>query len=70
MTSKLLHLIKSSSAINAAMRWIDSDYDAEQMAAGQTAEKSVDWLRILPFIFLHLMCLAVIWVGWSWTAVG
>jgi len=40
------------------------------MATGQTEEKSVDWLRVLPFVFLHLMCLTVIWVGWSWTAVA
>ena len=30
----------------------------------------VDWLRVAPFIGVHLMCLGPIWVGWSWTAVG
>jgi stearoyl-CoA desaturase (delta-9 desaturase) len=30
----------------------------------------VEWLRTLPFWGVHLMCLGVIWVGWSWTAVG
>ena len=30
----------------------------------------VDWARVTPFIFLHVMCLGPIWVGWSWTAVG
>lgn len=34
----------------------------------------VDLVRIMPFIFLHLGCLAVLWVGWSpmavWTAVA
>lgn len=30
----------------------------------------VDWLRVTPFIGVHLMCLGPIWVGWSWTAVG
>jgi stearoyl-CoA desaturase (delta-9 desaturase) len=28
----------------------------------------VDWARILPFIGIHLAALAVIWVGFSWTA--
>lgn len=28
----------------------------------------VDWLRVVPFILLHLACLAVIWVGVSWFA--
>ncbi len=30
----------------------------------------VDWLRCAPFFAMHFVCLAVIWVGWSWTAVG
>ena len=29
----------------------------------------MDWLRIVPLLFLHVMCLGVFWVGWSWTAV-
>lgn len=33
----------------------------------------IDWVRITPFIGIHLACLAVFWVGWSaiavWTAV-
>jgi stearoyl-CoA desaturase (delta-9 desaturase) len=29
----------------------------------------VEWLRIIPLIFLHLGCLGVFWVGWSRTAV-
>ena len=30
----------------------------------------VDWLRCSPFFAMHFVCLAVIWVGWSWAAVG
>ncbi len=30
---------------------------------------SIDWLRIVPFIGLHLSCIAVLWVGVSWIAV-
>ena len=30
----------------------------------------MDWLRILPLLILHVMCLAVLWVGWSSTAVA
>jgi len=29
----------------------------------------IDWARIIPFIALHLACLAVLWVGVSWIAV-
>lgn len=33
-------------------------------------DRRIDWTGALPFISLHLLCFAVIWVGWSWTAVG
>lgn len=29
----------------------------------------IDWLRSLPYIGMHLACLGVFWVGWSWQAV-
>lgn len=31
---------------------------------------SIDPWRILPYAILHIGCLAVLWVGWSWFAVG
>lgn len=37
-------------------------------------EERVDWVRVMPFVFLHVGCLGVIWVGWSpvaaWSAVA
>lgn len=35
-----------------------------------TDHQTVDWVRVVPFIGMHLACLGVFWVGWSWTAVG
>ncbi len=32
-------------------------------------EDRVDWVRCIPFLFLHGGCLAVLWVGWSPVAV-
>jgi len=29
----------------------------------------IRWRRILPTLSIHLLCLGVIWVGWSWAAV-
>ncbi len=29
----------------------------------------VNWFQSVPFILMHVVCLAVFWVGWSWTAV-
>jgi len=46
---------------------------ANQESAPSPAEapdRKIDWLRSLPFFALHLGCLAVIWVGWSWPAVA
>jgi stearoyl-CoA desaturase (delta-9 desaturase) len=32
-------------------------------------EEKTDWNRIVPFVLLHLMCVLVFWVGWSYIAV-
>ncbi|MEJ2513981.1 MAG: fatty acid desaturase [Gammaproteobacteria bacterium] len=39
---------------------------------GRTADSqyAVDWVRVVPFIGLHLACLGVIWTGWSAVAVS
>ncbi|HYV34487.1 MAG TPA: fatty acid desaturase, partial [Gemmataceae bacterium] len=42
-----------------------SDSDTRALAAPR-----IEWLRCLPFLVLHVACLGVLWVGWSWTAVG
>lgn len=50
------------------LRWLDSS--VPQHNAEETLENKVDWLRVLPFVGLHLACLGVIWVGWSWFAIA
>lgn len=48
------------------LRWFDSS-----AAATSAADASrIDWLRVLPFVGMHIGCFAVIWVGWSATAVA
>jgi stearoyl-CoA desaturase (Delta-9 desaturase) len=49
-------------------RWLDSDYRREDLPDPSQLPAKVDWQRTLPFIFLHLGCLAVIWVGASWSS--
>lgn len=46
--------------------WFDSGLQTQQDYADKPG---IDWLRIIPFIILHLGCLAVIWVGASVVAV-
>ena len=49
------------------LAWLDNSATASQET--QDAETyAVDWLRVLPFVLLHLACLTVIWIGWSWFA--
>jgi stearoyl-CoA desaturase (Delta-9 desaturase) len=43
--------------------WFDSD-----AATGAAADDGVDWARIVPFVAVHLACLAVLWVGVSTVA--
>jgi stearoyl-CoA desaturase (delta-9 desaturase) len=35
-----------------------------------TDTRHVDWFRVVPFIVVHLVCLGVVWVGWSPAAVA
>jgi stearoyl-CoA desaturase (Delta-9 desaturase) len=48
------------------------DTHAADPAAGLSKESAerFDIARVMPFLLIHLLCLGVIWVGWSWTAVG
>jgi stearoyl-CoA desaturase (Delta-9 desaturase) len=43
-------------------------FDNAALAADEPFARRVEWLRTLPFIGMHLMCLGVIWVGVSATA--
>lgn len=65
--NKTLKKIVSFQPIVSVIRWFDTEAGVEAMPAED--QKKVDWFRILPLVFMHVMCLGVIWVGWSWTAV-
>ncbi len=54
-------------SLTAIVRWFDASANDAVDAAD---EYRIDWIRVLPFIGLHLACLGVIWVGASWFAVG
>ena len=55
-----------SAALRTFARWFDSD----QGRPDEGHPDAVDWMRIVPFVGMHLACLAVFWVGWSPFAVG
>lgn len=51
----------------AVLRWFDT---AAADPVSEAEARRIDWLRVLPFIGLHLACLGVLWVGVSWFAVA
>ena len=56
------------------LRQLSRLFGFRRAARGPESADSIDWLRVLPFIAIHVACLAVFWVGWSpiavWTAIG
>ncbi|MEO6928957.1 MAG: acyl-CoA desaturase [Casimicrobiaceae bacterium] len=57
--------LRRAHALRALAAWFDSS-----AAATSGSEREIDWLRVLPFVALHAGCFAVLWVGWSATAVA
>jgi len=51
-------------------RWIDSSDVAPADRPTNPHENRPEWDRLIPFILIHFACLGVIWVGWSWFAIG
>ncbi len=56
------------SLARSVLRWFDTQQSAPVECSNQS--HSVDLARVIPFIVLHLSCLAVLWVGVSATAVA
>ena len=46
-------------------RGILSWFDNSAALPGNRLQRRIDWPRVIPFIAIHLGCLAVAWVGWS-----
>lgn len=60
---------KEISAVARVRHALGAWFDSSAVAAGAGDEKRIEWLRVLPYLAMHLACLGVLWVGWSWTAV-
>jgi len=49
------------------VRWFDTAaVDTDDL----DDEDRVDWVRVIPFLGLHVACIGVFWSGVSWTALG
>jgi stearoyl-CoA desaturase (delta-9 desaturase) len=64
---KRLHL---KNILTSFVQWFDADYHAAGALQKIRDIDRINWLRCTPFIILHLGCLGVFLVGWSWTAVS
>ena len=64
-------LAASPGLVRKFLSWFDTNSlsAATYVASNDKAAEKVDWARILPFVLMHIVCLAVIWVGWSPIAV-
>ena len=58
---------KPKTILNSVMRWF---YTASASQSEPGGSNEVDWIRMIPFMAMHLACLGVLWVGWSSTAVA
>ena len=57
--------IPKNSKRNILFQWFDSSVTARSIRNVD----SIDWLRVIPFIGMHLACLLVLIVGWSYVAI-
>jgi stearoyl-CoA desaturase (Delta-9 desaturase) len=55
--------------LSTLRRWLDSSSVRLDESRDDGAIDRVDWLRVAPFVLMHLACVAVFWVGVSTTAV-
>ncbi|MCV6605021.1 MAG: hypothetical protein OIF34_06930, partial [Porticoccaceae bacterium] len=54
--------------MKAIKSWFDNEHSQQVLAEGDG--RRIDWVRIIPFILLHLACLGVLYVGVSAIAVA
>jgi len=54
------------------LSWFDNQavQVEEAVASAKNKWANIDWLRVIPFVLLHIGCLAVFWVGFSWFALS
>jgi stearoyl-CoA desaturase (Delta-9 desaturase) len=70
MTTPALHIADQAqrptplARLAALLRWFDSS-QGYGVAAHEALPDRIDWARIVPFILMHIACLAVFWVGVS-----
>ena len=49
--------------LNSLSLWFDNNIEKNKLE--DSGKDNIDWIRCIPFVALHLGCLAVFFVGWS-----
>lgn len=59
-------------SLKKIISWFDNQavQVEEAVACAKNKWANIDWLRVIPFVLLHMGCLTVFWVGFSWFALG
>lgn len=65
MSKQAHHRVPSQPTARNLLKKLRFWFDADAATAANSASERIDWLRVLPFIGLHLACLGVFWVGVS-----
>lgn len=64
--------LRNNHIFKSLICWFDDEAGDDRLSELQS--EKVDWIRVIPFVLLHLACVAVIWTGWSpiavWTALA
>lgn len=50
--------------------WFDNQAVETHTTAPEGNWSDIDWVRVIPFILLHVACISVLWVGFSWFALS
>jgi stearoyl-CoA desaturase (Delta-9 desaturase) len=78
MRTRKICLTRQSSGIRrpafswlTMIRWFDAwaGIDGALTTEPKRSEQ-IDWVHCIPFISMHALCFGVVWVGWSWSAIG
>ena len=54
---------------NQLISWFDNQAVSVDSSENEEKWSDIDFLRVIPFMVMHLSCMAVFWVGASWFAV-
>jgi stearoyl-CoA desaturase (delta-9 desaturase) len=59
---------RQRTAFRSVIEWFTPPNEQEVVPA--EVSNRIDWIRAIPYIFMHVACLGVFYVGWSWLAVS